>query len=1119
MSGINPPESKSVHASEKAKTEDKDSLFSSEDSEEKIVKIFTPEVENLSPVQEYDEDELLQLVTYIKDLTILYDLRPDDWNEECEHTIRCWLTDLSEPLLMIFFDGEELTCDTFVPTVSIIDATYFLREPGLAFTVQHFHDEIIFGTINGSIEGSLLQVIENTYAPVLLRSQNWPDSVKNDFNHSLHMFLAKLTDLHYKLHGLTVLYVPKIIISVPVEVATEDKEFIKRMEGVVVYWTKQVRVGLQDQEQNTAEDLRCPIDEYNFWRNRYENLLGLNYQLENESIKHLCNILMAVQSSYVKQFRALAEEIIHNVEEAKSNIEFLNTLTEPCNELASLKQPQEFGSLLPNILNLIRYIWMKSPYYNTQEKITIICRSLSNQIIRQCSQFIDMDIIFLQKHTKNAIKMFETCIQCLTDYIRTYILVSSAHSEFGQIPWELDKAPIFNHVDSYIQRCKDMIEVCEAMIVFGRFDETEDIPKPLFGTSKGQQFESWADRIEKMFNDSLEDIERVKFRILDVQQAEWYDDILKFRTRMKDIEVVVENLTNAVFDEIANVEEGIETLAAMYNYSKRKTLFSLFDGKTLQVYKMFRAEILDTKQDTQTESEMYPNLMPYYSGRAQLLKMKKHRLTLLKKMFDDAGWMLPCSISKDVFAQYQKLIASIDDKIFNLYRKWIDSIGEDINLRLQRPLMCKSISKPGLLECNIDRSLMEMFKEAKYWDALNFEIPTYVKSVYQKADSLRFIYECVLNVVLDYNKIVSSLSDEERLLFKPLISNVEKKISPGLSKLTWAADIGDEYIAECSNNTAEDFVDDYKQCNLQIVLICEKICDTPLISLTQYTVMELQELVDELTKNMNDTLGKLISCYHTIIEFLVMVFEGFENVMGSMANQWVRYINNFDRLMEEALKICCKNSLQSMFEALHGDGTTDPNPLIKIEVNLIGNKINFNPTLVNVARVISNVQNTLVEAVKSLPRLNDKFHVSETDYIPYADLIYNDKDCKHMQQQLNQEVRVAVEKIKDYIKVWEPFRDLWEVDKDKFMERYEEEDPSATLFDANIGRYTELANNVQIQDTVSDVHFLQINCSDLKKAIIEHCVEWQNKMCLLLFNLTERKIDDIYEYMEKFGKE
>lgn len=47
---------------------------------------------------------------------------------------------------------------------------------GVAFTVQNFHDEIIFGTINGSIEGSLLHVIENVYAPALLYAQNWPDS-------------------------------------------------------------------------------------------------------------------------------------------------------------------------------------------------------------------------------------------------------------------------------------------------------------------------------------------------------------------------------------------------------------------------------------------------------------------------------------------------------------------------------------------------------------------------------------------------------------------------------------------------------------------------------------------------------------------------------------------------------------------------------------------------------------------------------------------------------------------------------------------------------------------------------------------------------------------------------
>lgn len=118
---------------------------------------------------------------------------------------------------------------------------------------------------------------------------------------------------------------------------------------------------------------------------------------------------------------------------------------------------------------------------------------------------------------------------------------------------------------------------------------------------------------------------------------------------------------------------------------------------------MFRQEILDTKVDMQQQAELYPSLMPYFAGRAHMLEMKKNRLKILKKLMDDAGWMMPCSISREVFAQYDKLIKSIDDSILNLFRKWVDTIGEDVSARVNRPLMCKSPTKPGLLECNIDR--------------------------------------------------------------------------------------------------------------------------------------------------------------------------------------------------------------------------------------------------------------------------------------------------------------------------------------------------------------------------------------------------------------------------------
>lgn len=60
---------------------------------------------------------------------------------------------------------------------------------------------------------------------------------------------------------------------------------------------------------------------------------------------------------------------------------------------------------------------------------------------------------------------------------------------------------------------------------------------------------------------------------------------------------------------------------------------------------------------------------------------------------------------------------------------------------------------------------------------------------------------------------------------------------------------------------------------------------------------------------------------------------------SQMANQWIKYINNFDKLVEKALRVCCKNSLETMYEAVHGDDITGPNPLLKLVVNLKENTV------------------------------------------------------------------------------------------------------------------------------------------------------------------------------------
>lgn len=64
-----------------------------------------------------------------------------------------------------------------------------------------------------------------------------------------------------------------------------------------------------------------------------------------------------------------------------------------------------------------------------------------------------------------------------------------------------------------------------------------------------------------------------------------------------------------------------------------------------------------------------------------------------------------------------------------------------------------------------------------------------------------------------------------------------------------------------------------------------------------------------------------------------------------MTDQWIRYINNFDLLLQEALRICVKNTLKFMYETLHGYGSSDPSPILKVYANLKNNRVS--ETMVN----------------------------------------------------------------------------------------------------------------------------------------------------------------------------
>ena len=64
-------------------------------------------------------------------------------------------------------------------------------------------------------------------------------------------------------------------------------------------------------------------------------------------------------------------------------------------------------------------------------------------------------------------------------------------------------------------------------------------------------------------------------------------------------------------------------------------------------------------------------------------------------------------------------------------------------------------------------------------------------------------------------------------------------------------------------------------------------------------------------------------------------------------------------------------------------------------------------------------------------------------------------------------------------------------------------------------RYTEVANNVQKEETVFNIEFVLLDCSPLTFALLSHCNDWQNKFTTLLKDMASSKLMDLHKFLKE----
>ena len=88
---------------------------------------------------------------------------------------------------------------------------------------------------------------------------------------------------------------------------------------------------------------------------------------------------------------------------------------------------------------------------------------------------------------------------------------------------------------------------------------------------------------------------------------------------------------------------------------------------------------------------------------------------------------------------------------------------------------------------------------------------------------------------------------------------------------------------------------------------------------------------------------------------------------------------------------------------------------------------------------------------------------------PIFAVIASDEETKKIQTVINQGMATNAQNLQNYLSTWDNYREIWEINKDMFIKRYQNLNPQVASFDADIARSVSIIMMEIIEHTV--VHF------------------------------------------------
>jgi len=285
---------------------------------------------------------------------------------------------------------------------------------------------------------------------------------------------------------------------------------------------------------------------------------------------------------------------------------------------------------------------------------------------------------------------------------------------------------------------------------------------------------------------------------------------------------------------------------------------------------------------------------------------------------------------------------------------------------------------------------------------------------------------------------------------------------------------------------------------------------------------------NQQTEHLKNSCELVKESFREILQAAQEIYVIFKDGSKEVQQEWKRFTESIDQIIEEAMKNTILQSLQNLSSAINGNSLEDQQALFHVRV-LLDSSIEFRPTMIDLTNTINRITKELIGIVRFASRVTDSLNTSNKINEREEKCKDSNQETLHLSISTNESVLKLINQImngtasmassaRKQLHIWEKYKPLWEMDKESFLRRYSKSNLSPATFERDINHHKNEKEKIEIEESNTYVYFIRLDFSNLKASLMSHNIEWQNRLTEVFHKNGFEKLRKSYSIFHSLAK-